>query len=487
MNFFDSYDVPGTATPPPAAQQSLNEEVSEVMGQLRGFWGGFRKQSVSLLDTARKDLTSVVSQAQQELSKLTVSEPEPAAASGEQPPASSENSEADEHPEAGPSSPPTPEGDASISSAEGSPRPNHARSTSQPFQFFSKLQSSLPPNLLETVQKNIPEQLRTAPSSVDFAQLRTTLSSEFQRVQGLTRAQAEEYVHKSEELLKEVAKEAGEFLKEAVKVVPPEEVREGGTGVVWDGSDVWMLPEPGQGKGKGKEREASGSGRRASSETLRAVATRAEAMLKMLRRDPSVVRMDPEGEERIRELYVNWVKSKLEATEGGIGDEEWKAKREKELADEVDGTALKETFETLVPSEMTEETFWTRYFFRVYQIEHEEEMRRTLLMGSTQNEEDFSWEDDDEEPAKRETPSAPPSTAALESDKLQPNEKKTTDTLSAPISRAGTPGNVSPRVSSEDSFDVVSSNVSASGEAPVKAGEGEKKSTDDEDPDSDWE
>ena len=34
-----------------------------------------------------------------------------------------------------------------------------------------------------------------------------------------------------------------------------------------------------------------------------------------------------------------------------------------------------------VPSEMAEEVFWTRYFFRVYQIEREAERRRALLQG----------------------------------------------------------------------------------------------------------
>ncbi|TFK54092.1 hypothetical protein OE88DRAFT_1624975 [Heliocybe sulcata] len=474
MNFLDSYDVGGRNTPPPPSQQSLNEEVSEVVGQLRGFWGGFRKQSLSVLDTARKDLSSVVSQAQQELSKLTVAESAPASSTQEQVAvdSTSEKTEDEKEPEAGPST----AGDAPSSASEpvegeASPsdsRPTHARTTSQPFQFLSRLQSTIPPNLLETVQKNIPEQLRTAPASVDFAQIRTTLTSEFQRVQGLTRAQAEEYVHKSEELLKEVAKEAGEFLKDAVKVVPPEE-QEQGTGVVWDGSDVWMLPtgEGASAKGKGKEREVAGRG---SGETLRAVATRAESMLKMLRRDPSVARMDPEEEAKIKELYVKWVKDKLEAT-GGIGGEEWVTRKEKELADEVDGAALKETRDALVPSEITEETFWTRYFFRIHQIEHEEELRRTLLMGSTQNEEDFSWEDDEDEPAKREA-------------KLQPSEKKSTDTLTAPTSVEP-----SPRVSSEDSYDVVSSNVSTSGEAPAKPSGAEigKKKEEESDADSDWE
>ena len=34
-----------------------------------------------------------------------------------------------------------------------------------------------------------------------------------------------------------------------------------------------------------------------------------------------------------------------------------------------------------VPSVIDEPTFWTRYFFRVYQIDKEEERRKELLEG----------------------------------------------------------------------------------------------------------
>lgn len=36
----------------------------------------------------------------------------------------------------------------------------------------------------------------------------------------------------------------------------------------------------------------------------------------------------------------------------------------------------------LVPSEMDASTFWTRYFFRVHQIEKDEEKRKQLLAGT---------------------------------------------------------------------------------------------------------
>lgn len=48
MNFLDTYEIAGTSPSSPAPtnqpEQSLNEEVSQVLGQLGRFWGGFRKQ-----------------------------------------------------------------------------------------------------------------------------------------------------------------------------------------------------------------------------------------------------------------------------------------------------------------------------------------------------------------------------------------------------------------------------------------------------------
>lgn len=72
------------------------------------------------------------------------------------------------------------------------------------------------------MQAQLPECLKNA-QHIDLAQLGSMLSSELQRVQDVTRAQAEEYVHKSEALLHEVMKEAVDVLREAVKVIPPEE------------------------------------------------------------------------------------------------------------------------------------------------------------------------------------------------------------------------------------------------------------------------
>ena len=214
-------------------------------------------------------------------------------------------------------------------------------------------------------------------------------------MQDITRAQAEEYVHKSEELLRE----AGEFLKDAVKVVPPESQDES-VGVVWDGSDVWMLPAVAA--SAASERTPGASTEHGSLEGTRAVATRAEELLRRLRHDDTVIKADPEGEETVKALYGGWVSSHVEPV-GGVGGEEWLEKRK--LALDAEGVSgLKDSvgtsclFHSLpvfgganyhrhfasrfpVPSVMTEEVFWTRYFFRVYQIEREAERRRALLQG----------------------------------------------------------------------------------------------------------
>lgn len=52
MNFLDTYGITGTGTSTPPAdnrpEQSLDEEVSQVVGSLGRFWGGFRKQVIVL-------------------------------------------------------------------------------------------------------------------------------------------------------------------------------------------------------------------------------------------------------------------------------------------------------------------------------------------------------------------------------------------------------------------------------------------------------
>ncbi|EMD32040.1 hypothetical protein CERSUDRAFT_119045 [Gelatoporia subvermispora B] len=512
MNFFDNYDLAGSSTPPSTEQTepSLEQEVQQVVGQLSRFWGGFRKQSQSALQAARKDLGDVVSQAQKELSKLaaeTAAATEGSSAAATDGPTNEEataQSPSAEEPITDPSisrasddaetTPPA----TSPTSPATEPTPAQAQ---QAHSLLARLQASLPPNLVSTVQQQVSSVQQQLPhargasiSTLDFAQLRNTIAAELAKVQDATG----DVVQRSEGLLRE----AGEFLREAVKVVPPEEGA-GDTlgGVVWDGSDVWALSTAtaigAAASGKGKEREgrttpSSGSGSGRPSMDIRA-ATRAEALLKQLRYDPEVIKADPEADERAQTLYATWVEEKVNSMEEGINSEAWLAERERAL-DGQDGSALLATLETLVPVVIPVEVFWTRYFFRVYQVEQEEERRKALLQGTIDTEEDFSWEDDEEEVHQ-----APKGNAAQGASSTSPSDAveapSVIASLAVPPSRShtSTPGTQSPRQSSEDSYDVVSGQVSMGPASPKESKEGDKSGTpkgkaeEDDDADSDWE
>lgn len=287
----------------------------------------------------------VVSQAQKELGKLTLE------GSTQPRSPSAEPSTATDRAEAGPSNISS-SGDASSSTSQAqtntdphdeasTPRAAPAPAPASASSLFSRLQASLPPTFVSSVQATVQNQLphlRNAHARANS--IGVALTAELQKVQ------TGEFVARSEELLRE----AGDFLRDAVRVIPPEEEGQQSVGIAWDGTDVWMLPNVGETAGKGKEREqerpGSGAGRR-SGDSIRAGATRAEALLKQLRHDPEVIRVDPEADERVREMYATWVKDEVEAKEGEIHAEHWKDAIQKALDDGIDGAALARTRDVL--------------------------------------------------------------------------------------------------------------------------------------------
>jgi hypothetical protein len=98
-------------------------------------------------------------------------------------------------------------------------------------------------------------------------------------------------------------------------------------------------------------------------------------------------------------------------------------------------------------------------------------MAFTFRLGSTESEEDFSWEDEDE---------STPATAVPKSASEQVSSSEP-QILSAPPSETPTPATTSPRESSEESYDVVSSDNATA------AGKGKKTGESDDGGDSDWE
>jgi len=281
-------------------------------------------------------------------------------------------------------------------------------------------------------------------------------------------------------LIRDAVKEAGEVLRDAVKVIPPDQAGSN-EGMIWDGTDMWMLPANSS-DSIGKEGDATGPMKGAEAQS--AVATRAEALLRRLKREPAILRHDPEADEGNRDEYRAWLEGDVNSKEGGIDGLEWKGKIAAVLEEPLDGPALKELRDILVPSELTLHDFWLRFFFRTYQIRKEEEKRKALIQSTTDtsNDDDFSWEDDEEElsaasDGKPVIVKNKPSIASLEDTKTI---KQTPS--SSQLSTGTLP---SPRESSECSYDFVSSsNVSADEMPPRKV---KDQDHDEGGDDSDWE
>jgi hypothetical protein len=76
------------------------------------------------------------------------------------------------------------------------------------------------------------------------------------------------------------------------------------------------------------------------------VATRAEALLRRLKTDPTILRHNPEVEEGVKDQYAKWRESEVDTLDGGVDGAEWKARIDGALKD-VDGQALTQLEELL--------------------------------------------------------------------------------------------------------------------------------------------
>jgi hypothetical protein len=171
-------------------------------------------------------------------------------------------------------------------------------------------------------------------------------------------------------------KEAGEALRDVVKVIPPEE--SGGSssqGLVWDGADMWMLPaaEGGDVKGKGKETDSGPSSRRQSEDARRAVATRAQVLLKQLKSNPEIIKLDPETEASSGTFHA-WI-SDVQSKGEQPGTKVWSERVADVLSDPQDGHTLQETFDAL--GTLTTRSSLLKYSYRCVSTFHTS--RRGLL------------------------------------------------------------------------------------------------------------
>jgi hypothetical protein len=224
---------------------------------------------------------------------------------------------------------------------KGKGREIQPETTPQQQSLFSRLQASLPANAptslpsLASFQSTLSSHVSSNPSlNLDIPALRQTLTSNFQKLQSdlhFSDAEklAEEYLKKSEGLFRE----AGTFLQDAVKIIPPDESQ---GGVSWDGSDVWTLPARSNKLGSSNIVFDQSDAQVAARTGLSASSVRAQrkdALLKQLRSDRSLLMVDPAGEdaeEDVREAWKKWLETDVEG-KGGIEGDEWTAKVWEEL------------------------------------------------------------------------------------------------------------------------------------------------------------
>ena len=236
------------------------------------------------IQSARKDLGDYVSQAQKGLNKqlsttLTASSSAPASDTDAQSSIASSSRDIIDLTTADNEGSPSSSTSASTATLADpqqhqQQRPDQAQQPPNAQTLFTRLQSTLPPDLLTSLRETIPDSVRDAQARRELAQVAQA------RVQGAAA--------RGEELLRG----ASVFLREAVRVVPPEEAASSPPAEAREGSAELR-------------RQAAPPPVGVSS----APATRRGALLRALREYPSILRVDPAGEERSAALFASWVET----------------------------------------------------------------------------------------------------------------------------------------------------------------------------------
>jgi len=455
------------AKPENKAATALDAELAQAMQslgtvgtQLTSFWGSFRKQSTeaytasvkqleSRTEAAKKASAPYVSKAREELNKLGEQARNSAAAGqaasvSDNPSASAELSGASQEPTVSfygeVMSPPT------ASTSDDSPINAAA--------FFKSLSSSIQtnPNLV-----NLKQNISTNPN---LRNLQKNLSSFQQTLQSQS---SEAFKHPEEFMSK-----AGKLLNSAVQIVPPS-------------ADTTA--------DKGKARE----------DKLQEVLGRKQGLKHQLQTNVAILLVDPLASlspkpgNAEREGNPDWEEfEKKIAGEGGMNSEAWQQKAEEEMDE---SPALRKTFEALVPEKLASDVFWSRYFFRVRQIEQDEARRKQVLeRAATLSEDDFSWDMEDEESVASPTqPSSQPmATSEDKAEAEQPESPSVEKTVSPRnSSEEGTESSYAlvsgppSTTSSEPETKTISALVNENAEKNAQKKSEDSKKSDDED--SDWE
>ena len=237
----------------------------------------------NVIQAARKDLGGYVSQAQRGLnnqisSTLSTASPAPASDTSAQSSAASSSGDLIDISTAdgeGSASSSTSASTATLPGPQQQQQPDEAQSSLNAQTLFTRLQSSLPPDLLTGLRDTIPDSVRDAQARRELAQVAQA------RVQGAAA--------RGEELLRG----ASVFLRDAVRVVPPEEIDSSPSASTTPSAHESTMP---RGKAVPTPNVVSST-----------PATRRGALLCALRENPAILRVDPAKEERSAALFASWV------------------------------------------------------------------------------------------------------------------------------------------------------------------------------------
>ncbi|CAO3655845.1 unnamed protein product [Mucor hiemalis] len=158
-----------------------------------------------------------------------------------------------------------------------------------------------------------------------------------------------------------------------------------------------------------------------------------------------------------------------------------------EYTDEIaqllnDHPDLRETMDKLVPVQVSYTLFWQHYFYQAWKIEQDEQKRQLIVQGAdeAEDEADFKWDSDEEDNTPSLAPSSSTATITKKEDVKKPVIEKEEESKKSRLSSSN----------SEDTDDF--SNISESPTMKSSQTEdewvkAEKKKSDEEDSDSDWE
>lgn len=220
--------------------------------------------------------------------------------------------------------------------------------------FFKNLQSTLATEAnqinanLGSLQKTLSESIANNPSLAQINRANiSTLSSTIQ--QNLEKAGTKINLRQAEKLAEDLLGEAGSFLKDAVKVVPPEE-GSGSYTYSWDGTDVGVYGSAEEGSNNKSTvlfDRASMAGNDLSRSQLRL-----NALLRRLRTDVELLSQDPSAASETKarqDAFAAFKRDKIEGAGGYEGQDVQKlvwAEMGPE-ANDADVEALKKTKDAL--------------------------------------------------------------------------------------------------------------------------------------------